>query len=74
MAINVTSPEPRARDGTLGTLPMPIFRACATVFAMPTSSSMRTAARLLDVRNADRTVIADPAECPSSGIHAPCSV
>ena len=35
---------------------------------------MRTAARLLDVRSAVRTVIADSVECSSSGIHAPCSV
>ena len=45
-----------------------------TVAAMPTSSSMRTAARLLDVRSAARIVIASPARCSSSGTHAPCSV
>ena len=55
----MTSPDPSASEGTLGTLPMPILRACATVLAMPTSSSIRTAARLLDVRSAVLTVISE---------------
>jgi hypothetical protein len=41
---------------------------------MPTVSSIRTAARLLDMRNAVRIVIGEPSECSSSGTHAPCSV
>jgi len=53
---------------------MPICLAYSTVRSMPTCCSMRTAARLLDVRSAVRIVISDADECPSSGVHAPCTV
>ena len=71
---SVTSPDPSASDGTLGTEPTPINFAYSTVTGMPTSSSIRTAARLLDVRSAVRIVIDGLSRCSSSGTHAPCSV
>jgi hypothetical protein len=67
--IRVTSPDPSANDGTLGTDPTPNRWAYPTVGGMPTSCSIRTAARLLDVLNAVRIVIDDRSECPSSGTH-----
>ena len=69
---SVTSPDPSASDGTLGTEPTPIRCAYSTVTGMPTSSSIRTAARLLDVRSAVRIVIDGLSRCSSSGTHAPC--
>ena len=71
---SVTSPDPSASDGTLGTEPTPINCAYCTVTGMPTSSSIRTAARLLDVRSAVRIVIDGLSRCSSSGTHAPWSV
>ena len=41
---------------------------------MPTVCSICTAARLLDVFNAARIVMAPARLCSSSGTHAPCSV
>ena len=41
---------------------------------MPRSSSIRTAARLLDVFSAARIVMALADECPSSGTQSPCTV
>ena len=71
---SVTSPDPSASDGTLGTEPTPSRFAYCTVTGMPTSSSIRTAARLLDVFSAALIVIDEPSLCSSSGTHAPCSV
>ena len=71
---SVTSPDPSASDGTLGTEPTPSRFAYVTVAGMPTSCSIRTAARLLDVRSAARMVIVSAVECPSSGTHAPSTV
>ena len=45
-----------------------------TARSMPTVSSIRTAARLLDVRSAVRMVIEAAVECSSSGSHAPLYV
>ena len=70
---SVTSPEPSASDGTLGTSPTPIVFAYCTVRGMPTCWSSRTAARLLDVRRPVRRLIDVADECSSSGVHAPCS-
>jgi hypothetical protein len=74
IACSVTSPEPSARDGTLGTSPTPMVFAYCTVRPMPTSWSRRTAARLLDMRKAARRLIDAAPECSSSGVHAPWSV
>jgi hypothetical protein len=71
---NVTSPDPSASDGTRGTDSMPIRCANCTAAGIPTVSSMRTAARLLDVLSAARMVMDDPSWCPSSGTHSPSSV
>jgi hypothetical protein len=70
----VTSPDPRASDGTLGTDATPRRLAIATVFGMPTSCSSRAAARLLEVLSAERSVNSGVSRCSSSGIQSPCSV
>src|SRR3954466_3337797 len=71
---SVTSPDPSASDGTLGTSPTPIVFAYWTARGMPTCCSSCTAARLLDVRRAVRRVIDGAEECSSSGVHAPWAV
>ena len=54
----MTSLAPSASEGTLGGVPT--FSRCAydTTFGMPTVVSIWTAARLLDIRSAERIVIA----------------
>src|SRR5258706_13942943 len=74
IACSVTSPDPSANDGTLGTSPTPRFFAYCTVRAIPTSCSSRTAARLLDVLRAVRSVIESAALCSSSGDQPPRAV
>ena len=71
---NVTSLAPSASDGTLGGVPTLSFFAYATAFGMPIELRVWTAARLLDVRNAARIVIAPPDWCLSSGAQGPLSV
>ena len=55
-------------------MPTLSFSAYPTAFGMPTVASICTAARLLDVRSAERIVISSPVECSSSGSHAPWTV
>ena len=53
---------------------MPILRACATVFGDADFLEHPDGGAIARVRNAVLTVIAEPTECSSSGIHAPSSV
>ena len=64
---SVTSPAPSAIDGTAGILPSARSWAVFTVSGMPTARSSWTAARLLDVRSAVRSVMLSAPECSSSG-------
>ncbi len=73
-AASVTSLAPSASDGTLGGLPTLSFSAYPTAFGIPTDASICTAARLLDVRSAERIVISSPVEWSSSGSQAPLTV
>jgi hypothetical protein len=63
--INVTSPEPSARDGTLGTPDAHLLRVVDGL-RESTVWSICTAARLPDVLSAVRIVITDAVECSSS--------
>src|SRR5688500_6901784 len=72
--INVTSLAPSASEGTLGGVPMFSFCANVTALGMPMLLRTWTAARLLDMRSADRIVIELAVECSSSGTHAPWGV
>src|SRR6516164_9594061 len=76
---SVTSPEPSAREGTLGRSPMPISLAFRTVVGMPTSCRSFTATRLLDVRSPVRRLFAAGtvqvehtcgSEAPAGGRHS----
>ena len=71
---SVTSPAPSARDGTLGGVPTFNFCAYDNALGMPIVFSICTAARLLDMRNADRIVMDPALECSSSGTHWPAGV
>src|SRR5262249_16124233 len=78
IAWSVTSPDPSASDGTLGTSPTPMSFAYCTVRLMPTPCREPTAARLLDrvsrVRRGVGRENEDPDECSSCGVQAPCRV
>ena len=67
----VTSPDPSASDGTCGMPGMPNRSAYSAVAGMPTSSIIRTAARLLDTRSASRIVNVSSSTWPSCGY--PCT-
>jgi hypothetical protein len=58
----------------LGGVPTFILRAASTALGMPTVFSSCTAARLLDVRSAVRSVICAASLCSSSGTQLPCDV
>ena len=72
--MRVTSPAPSASDGTLGGVPTFSLLRVAHRVRDADGAEHRTAARLLDVRSAVRSVIESALECSSSGTAAACGV